>query len=63
MTKLEDLLNNVDRLDAEEEYLVDRVFQVNLTMSQMHELIARCRFNQDLAHALIMSYAQAVTTS
>jgi hypothetical protein len=60
MTKLEDLLNTVDQLESAEEYLVDRVFQVNLTMSQMHELIARCRFNQDLAHALIISYARAV---
>lgn len=60
MTKLEDLLNNVDQLESAEEYLVDRVFPVNLTMSQMHELIARCRFNSDLAHALIMSYARVV---
>ena len=63
MTKLEDLLRNVDQLDAEEEYVVARVFPVNLNMSQMHELIARCRFNQDLAHALIMSYAQVVNAS
>ena len=63
MTKLEDLLRNVDQLDAEEEYVVDRVFPVNLNMSQMHELIARCRFKQDQAHALIMSYAHEVNAS